>query len=158
MTELTQEQIDSDIKTPIEELEPRLSKKESATLIAALRLRGAVTVIADFSGGGDSGNINDVFVRNVSGNPVELDSSDEIEITEIHRRWGSKEVKKKVKKSLLKAVEYICADAIEATGLDWSNNDGGQGELHIDLLTSRITVKTGVNHTEITEYTHEFRI
>ena len=40
------------------------------------------------------------------------------------------------------------SDYLELSGIDWYNDDGGQGELFIDMAGEKITLYVDVNYTE----------
>ena len=57
--------------------------------------------------------------------------------------------------SLRDIIEHITYAALEHTQLDWYNNDGGQGDLTIDLSNTppTIVLSLGINHVETEDYT-----
>lgn len=155
MIELGQEQTDSGEQTDIENLERHFPPEESATLIATLRMLGAVKIHADFSGSGDDGNINEASVLSLNNTAVELDNHF-LEITETYRPWGQPPQTKKEKRPLKEIVNRLCDELLEKTGHDWYNDDGGQGTIDIDLRTGHIELDVGINRTETTDYTYEY--
>ena len=60
--------------------------------------------------------------------------------------------------SLNLVIENVAYAAIESTGLDWYNNDGGQGTFEIDLTASPPTIHLGIgiNYTETEDHSFNF--
>ena len=55
-------------------------------------------------------------------------------------------------------IKQVTFDALEESGMDWYNNDGGQGYLTIDFNHSppEIDLELGINHTATTDYSFSF--
>lgn len=95
---------------------------------------GAIRAHAAFSGGGDSGSIDDFWIEFPAGHTV------------------SDETKDKLKKTFEKFVYKW----LESTGVDWYNNDGGQGEVTIDLSSFPVSIEANVDVNETVSSTaHE---
>jgi hypothetical protein len=60
--------------------------------------------------------------------------------------------------TLEKIAKDLTLQALEDQGLDWYNNDGGQGTLEIDFATSppTITLDVGINYTSVDEHSFDF--
>jgi hypothetical protein len=84
--------------------------EERTILAAAMMSLGVKTVLIRFSGGGDSGQIDDI---------------------EIDMHPGHEEPA-----GLNKKLESWAYKFLEGVGVDWYNNDGGQGEIEFDLTTT----------------------
>ena len=130
------------------------NEQEKTTLLTQLNLLGAKKVRVEFQGGGDSGQVEYVGYQ---------DKNDEWntipdEITSWTKQtYGSQEPQQE-RISLDEVLEDLCYRALDKTGLDWYNNDGGQGALVIDFTKSPTLIKldVGVNYT--TTEDHEFVI
>lgn len=98
---------------------------DSARVYLAQAMTGAGVERVDicFSGGGDSGQIDDISIKMREGYEVPSTLKDELE------NWTYK---------------YL-----EGTGVDWFNNDGGQGSVMFDCTTAPVTfvATIDVNHT-----------
>lgn len=133
------------------------SKAAGERLLAILKAAGIARVRVEYSGSGDSGSINDVSC---------FDSSDnELPIEHIAILWpnthGGQEFDAQTGRWLTKrhedtetplnsALEDVCNSALEVTGLDWYNNDGGQGHLEITFGPDgepQIELEVGINVT-----------
>ena len=124
------------------------SKEERETLLTQLNLLGAKYVIVDFQGGGDSGQVEEVFYRDINDQPHSI-PDDMIAWTK--QTYGNAEPKTERIK-LNDVLEDLCYRALDETGLDWYNNEGGQGHLIIDFSESppNIRLEVGINtmHTD----------
>jgi hypothetical protein len=77
--------------------------------------RGKIkTFVISFSGSGDSGQIDDISGKDVNGDEV------------------------KVPENVAKIVEAYAYDALDSIPYDWVNNEGGWGELYIDMQDGSI--------------------
>ncbi len=119
------------------------SKEERETLLTQLNLLGAKYVIVDFQGGGDSGQVEEVFYRDINDQPHSI-PDDMIAWTK--QTYGNAEPKTERIK-LNDVLEDLCYRALDETGLDWYNNEGGQGQLRIEFTESppKIFLNVGVN-------------
>jgi hypothetical protein len=84
----------------------------------------------DYSGGGDSGSIEDISFLNKDGNDVSVNS-------EI--------------KQLIEDLSYKKLNEIE----DWWNNDGGWGMIVIDVPSCEYTIENHIRITDYEVYNHE---
>lgn len=130
-------------------------------LLMRLKLLGIAVITVDFSGSGDSGNINDVLAQTADGVEVKLDDQplmSWMEETSTHnpvtRQWDKSYHPANL--SLESILTKMAEQALEETNLDWYNNDGGQGEFTIDFRESppKIELQVGINYTQTDE--HEF--
>lgn len=119
------------------------SKKERETLLTQLNLLGAKFVIVEFRGGGDSGQVEEIFYRDK--NDVDQGIPDDM-IAWTKQTYGNAEPKTERIK-LNDVLEDLCYRALDETGLDWYNNEGGQGQLRIEFTESppKIFLNVGVN-------------
>ena len=128
-------------------------------LLTRLKLLGAKHVAIEFQGGGDSGEIHTVYIVDSNDQQINIDN-------ELIRGWKMKSEFNHDKKDWDKSLEYIenmkladllenlTYDALEKSGEDWYNNDGGQGSFTIDFTQSPpdIQLELGINYTETTEH------
>lgn len=137
---------------------PFPDKDKKHVLITFLRMIGAVQVEVLFQGGGDSGEIQEAQVydkdtRQLDISTSKLDWTTEKEVFK-DGEWVRETVQEfmVVKDILRNATETM----LENEGLDWYNNDGGQGRMLIDLTAEppAITLEVGINYTQTDE--HEF--
>ena len=128
------------------------SKEEKETLLTQLNLLGAKRVYVTFRGGGDEGEIEEIYF---------IDKNDETHnipndmIAWTKQTYGEQK-SETTNETLVEVLEDLCYRALDETGWDWYNNDGGQGELIIDFTESppKIDLSLGIN-TMSTEY-HDY--
>jgi len=137
------------------------SPKHRAVFLTTLRTLGVAKLVVTFSGGGDSGDIESVDAYNAGQTaaiPLTAQipwSSDESCFDEEHKTWA--EVTKEGLMSIEEIAKELTLKALEAQGLDWYNNDGGQGSLEIDFSNSppTINLEVGINHMTTEDYTFD---
>ena len=119
------------------------SKQEKETLLTQLNLLGAKEVIVEFRGGGDDGQVEGVYYRDKHDEMQDL-PTDMIAWTK--QTYGKQE-KETTNMTLVDVLEDVCYRALDETGLDWYNNEGGQGQLRIEFTESppKIFLNVGVN-------------
>ena len=129
------------------------NKQEKEKLLTQLNLLGAKCVYVEFRGGGDEGQIEGVFYRDRNDDVHDI-PSDMIAWTQI--AYGNKPLETQ-QMSLYDALEDLCSRALDGTGLDWYNNEGGQGEFTIDFTESppKISLNVGINHMSTDDYTYD---
>lgn len=139
-------------------------KKE---ILAALLACHIHKVVGEFSGGGDSGDVNDVTAfdmdQGTEKDPVEVDlekSTLTIDVIEEESVMNPKtgkyiKLKKKVQKPLKEALHnFIYEAACQGQG-DWVNNEGGQGNVEINVKEGAVVVNIGYNVTTTDDHTIE---
>jgi hypothetical protein len=129
------------------------NEQEKTTLLTQLNLLGAKRVVVTFQGGGDDGQIDEVYM--IDNNEAYIDIPDDM-IAWTTLTYGNQQSEQKQTK-LVDALEDLCSRALDNTGLDWYNNDGGQGNLVIDLKESppNIKLNVGINHTTTDDYEYD---
>jgi hypothetical protein len=129
------------------------SKSEKETLLTQLNLLGAKQVYVYFQGGGDEGQIEDVYYIDRQDQRQDI-PSDMIAWTEIV--YGNKPLETKPMK-LYEVLEDLCSRALDSTGLDWYNNEGGQGNLIIDFTESppKTSLQVGINTMSTEDYGYD---
>lgn len=127
------------------------SKDEMIALTAQLKMLGVIQVDIHFQGGGDSGEIYSVDLMNGKDGVPMPDGM----VAWTKQVYGGQQPQTK-QVTVRDALEDIGYRVLDATGMDWYNNDGGQGTVHIDLdgeLPS-VHVDMGINYTQTED--HEF--
>lgn len=135
---------------------PFPNKDKKQLLMTLLKLMGGSTVVVSFSGGGDSGTIDSVGLHDAKGEPISLENTMFIWEIETEHHEDGKWVKQYTTKAMPIAdiLTQITYDALENTQLDWYNNEGGQGELEIDLNADppKVILQVGINYTHTDEH------
>lgn len=137
---------------------PFPDKDKKNVLITFLRMIGGVRVVVDFQGGGDSGEVSNAQL---------FDKHEKlIDITKSKLDWSTeKDVFKDGVWSTESEQNFVVANDIlvratetmlENEGLDWYNNDGGEGSLTIDLTTEPPTMLLDVNINRMESDNYEF--
>lgn len=133
-------------------------KEKKTLLMNMLKVLGGHSAVVEFQGGGDSGEIHNAVLYDQHGR--------EIDCTGVTFDWHSKsdvfndgvweEQDKFGPVPVLDILREVTEQMLENEGLDWYNNDGGQGALNIDLSQSppTIVLNVGINYTQTDE--HEF--
>lgn len=145
---------------------------ERDRLIGLLKSLDVGRVDVQFSGGGDSGSINMVeFLSNekdeksysgfrkldVAGTSVpDVPRTREI-WNDMSKSWET--IHDTVTTSLGKYAEQLCYDALEESGLDWYNNDGGYGSFAIAFKENgslELELNVSINYTRTDDYSFGF--
>jgi len=129
------------------------NEQEKTTLLTQLNLLGAKKVRVEFQGGGDDGQIEGVYL--INNNDDYIDMPDDM-IAWTSLTYGNQQSEQKPTK-LVDALEDVCQRALDETGLDWYNNDGGQGNLTIDFRETppKISLYVGINQTTTDDYVYD---
>lgn len=139
------------------------SEEHRAELLMRLKLLGVSEITVGFSGGGDSGSIEDVMAVSADGGGVDLENQPSmswVKETSTHNRathrWDKHYVS--VDLSLKDILIQMTEQALEEASLDWYNNDGGQGYLAIDFTMSPpdIRLEIGINRIETDQHLFRF--
>lgn len=123
-----------------------MAKKKDNTVGMAAMLHfadmGYTSVTLNFSGAGDSGDIDDPqFFK-------EDEEESEIKYEEFAKR--REKLSQDILTNFKEQVSEILGD-IE----DWWNNDGGQGDITIQIPSGKYVINVGVNYTKTEDYMHE---
>jgi hypothetical protein len=129
------------------------NEQEKATLLTQLNLLGAREVRVEFRGGGDDGQVEGVYMLDTNGAYIDV-PDDMIAWTTL--TYGNQQSEQKPTK-LVDALEDLCSRALDNTGLDWYNNEGGQGHLAIDFREQPPSIKlnVGINHMTSDDYEYD---
>lgn len=89
-------------------------------------------VLIEFSGSGDSGNV------------------DVIQISYVEGHGPSEAKKEESEKELIDELDTWTYEYLAGVGVDWYNNEGGQGQIEFDMRHPPFTFKSNVdvNYTE----------
>ena len=120
---LTMAQIINDVEKMRQQTAEK-TQSERTQLAIEMQAAGVNHVKISFSGGGDSGQIDEIAITMADGFA---------EPKELHER-----------------LEQWAYNFLEGTGVDWYNNDGGQGEFEFDLTSvpASFSGNVDVNYTE----------
>lgn len=138
------------------------SPKHRAVFLTTLRTLGVSTLTVNFSGGGDSGNIDSVDAYNAEKTaaiPLTSQipwSSDEKYFDMEAKDWVKRTTNKLM--SIEEIAKELTLQALENEGLDWYNNAGWQGTLEIDFSTSPPTIQLDVGINYMTTEEHSFNL
>lgn len=117
-----------------------------------LRDHSVRTVTASFDGSGDDGSIQNIDYGDASVTPASI----LVEVDLVHRsfnghEWTTNRVLERMNPN--DAIEAVTSDYLAETGVDWYNNDGGFGELVIDVAQGSVALEVNLRYTESsTEY------
>lgn len=135
-----------------DEARPHAYMDNLRRILPVLRESGVRRVTVSFDGSGDSGSIDDIEYGDAA-----IDASTlMVEIEVIHRvlqggQWVTNRVLEH--KDLNTAIEELTDDYLGETNVDWYNNDGGFGELTIDVDEGTVALEVSVRFIESsTEY------
>lgn len=133
---------------------PFPDKDKKALLMTLLKVLGGAKAQVSFDGSGDSGSIDYVNLLDAEGNEINLEGAtfdwhelaSEFNVYESKWVTTTKPVPNMPVKDILK---QITEDALEESGHDWYNDEGGYGMLEIDLRTTPPTINLEV-HIRVT--------
>lgn len=137
------------------------SEQHRNVLLTTLKTLGVTEVEVEFNGGGDSGGIEAVTFM-VGGHWV----NDLPNKLVWPRHWQQfnpdtlewEEFSENDAKPIKDIVEQIVYDALEATNIDYVNNDGGYGTFSVDLTANppRIGMSVHVRRTETDDFDYDY--
>lgn len=122
-------------------------------VLPVLREHGVEKVTVAFDGSGDEGSIHSLYCEPCHSEEV---LSREIEHPERKRvfeegQWFT--ISEDVLQPVGDAIETLTNDYLEETDIDWYNDDGGFGELVIDVSQGTVSLDVSVRYTDSV---HEF--
>jgi hypothetical protein len=120
-------------------------------LFTALANAGITTVVVQFDGYGDSGQIESIEARNGE-KAVELPDT---QVGLAQARWGSSEVERSAL-PIREAIEQLAYDFLGETHRGWENNDGAYGEFTFDVAERSITLDYNERITDTDYSQHVF--
>ena len=123
-----------------------------SALFDALSAAAIQTVLIEFDGCGDSGQLENITGLDAENAEIPLPEAN-IEIREVQFEGPSILVVKRPVRDVLETLAY---DFLEQTHDGWENGDGGHGEFTFDVATRSITLVYNERFTDSTNYQHEF--
>ncbi len=123
-----------------------------SALFNALAAAGIQTVVIEFDGCGDSGQLENITGLDAENAEIAL-PEENIEIREVQFEGPRTLVVKRPVRDVLETLAY---DFLEQTHDGWENGDGGHGEFTFDVATKSITLDYNERFTDSTNYQHEF--
>jgi hypothetical protein len=111
---------------------------------------GIETVLVTFSGSGDSGAVDWVYFKPDQPNEFSRAQVPQLRMNSFFEdgRWSKAVVPETM--TLREALTNITDDYLEEAGVNWYDNDGGYGELEIDVAARSVSLDINVNYTEST--------
>ena len=128
------------------------SKVEAVALTSQLKMLGVATAVIVFAGQGDSGEVEEVYLDNPNGEIIEM-PTDMVAWTK--QVYGEQKSETKQVK-LRDALEDIGYRVLDETGMDWYNNDGGQGQVYLKVDGEVFTVRVDMEINYTSHENHEF--
>ncbi len=129
-------------------LHESLRPENKATLFEALARVGITTVLVEFDGYGDSGQIEDVSAHAGPDVAVNLPQSN-VDIAQVE--CGSLKIVRQTL-SVKEAIETLAYDLLEKTHGGWENNQGAYGDFLFAVAERTITLNYN-ERIETSEYT-----
>ena len=120
-------------------------------LFDALAAAGITTVIVNFDGCGDSGQIEMIEAK--AGDDVIPLPTVQIEIASAV--WGSATIDRQTR-PVEEAIERLAYDVLNQNHAGWENNDGAYGEYTFDVAERTITLDYNERHMESDHSMHVF--
>lgn len=128
------------------------------------RMLGVATITVEFSGSGDSGNWEDPQFHDAAGENINA------RVADVQIPWPTEGAKFDQKALEWKPTEHVelltlreitammCDNALNATGLDWYNNEGGQGSVIFKFPPAGMTVEldVGINIAQVDHHSFEY--
>lgn len=131
-----------------EKLSESIRPVNKTTLFDVLGQTGIATVLVQFDGYGDSGQIEDISAHANPDTAVNLPEGN-IEIARI--QWGDRDIRRQTL-SVRDAIEQLAYDLLEETHGGWENNEGAYGDFLFDVPSRTITLNYN-ERVETSEYT-----
>ena len=131
------------------------SKEEMIALTAQMKMLGVKEVSISFQGGGDSGEIYSIDTYNMNNESIPI-PDDMVSWT---KQVYGEQVKTQSNISIDKVLDDIGYRVLDATGMDWYNNEGGQGTVHIyfddELPRIEVNMEINITNTEDHDFTYD---
>lgn len=130
------------------------SKEEMIAFTAQMKMLGVTLADISFQGGGDSGEIYSIDLYKGPTHDESMEMPTDM-VSWTKQIYGD-QVKLQKNISIGDVLDDIGYRVLDATGMDWYNNEGGQGTVHIyfDEELPLIVVDMGINETRVED--HEF--
>lgn len=134
-----------------EETVARANSLNKNLVFDALATAGITHVLAEFDGGGDSGQIESVCAR-VRDLAIDFPM---VTVTLHTTSWNHTELGLK-ETPLAVAIEDVCYGFLQQTHEGWENNDGAYGEFTFDVAERKITLDFNGRFTDTWSDAHTF--
>ena len=138
---------------------PFPDKDKKDLLMTLLKVLGGRKVEVSFDGSGDSGSIDYVDLVDQDGKEISLknatfDWHERASEFDPHQNKWLMTTKPVPNMPVADILKQITEDALEESGHDWYNNEGGYGRLNIDLTTTppEITLSVSIRYTNTEDY------
>jgi hypothetical protein len=156
----------------------RVIKREILTenlvrLVDALRQQNVAEVHMEYAGGGDSGDIESLSITNVDGEEVSLGfdghyaqpddlpaGTPMLSLKKVVRHYDTPEREPTVEEGRDRPLKTAMMDFLwslaDLEHPGWENNDGGEGEVHLDVASGQVTLehREFITQTESYEYNY----
>lgn len=133
------------------------SPEHRKLLLTTLRMMGVKSILVEFSGGGDSGDIQQPYALNAQSTEVDLSAPivwpKERSVLKNHV-WSK--ISEEQTQPISDVLRNLTNEALENQHLDWYNNDGGQGHLEIDFSIDPPSIQLYVGINETVTHDHNF--
>ncbi|MEM8986683.1 MAG: DUF6878 family protein [Pseudomonadota bacterium] len=136
-----------EVVKPLREPVPRTYLANLQRVLPVLRRANVKRATVTFDGSGDSGSIEEVYFddRHFNARAVSL-AYEKTQSSWEDGRWvHAREIAEGTLEDVLEDIGY---DYLEETGVDWYNNDGGFGDLVIDVEAGTVELDVNVRFTE----------
>lgn len=120
-------------------------------LFAVLTAADVSSILVQFDGGGDSGQIETVQAF-AGDTPVDLPSVDVVLISALADGVETRSDAM----AIADAIESLAFDLLTATHAGWENNDGAYGEFRFDVAAGTITLDHNDRYVAVESYEHEW--
>lgn len=126
-------------------------------ILKALKNSGATSVLVNYSGSGDNGQIDDVTIYQ---DKAEIQPKEQVSVLVATSKWNHEtskwdELTADKSMSLAEALEGLVYDWLEAEHSGWVNDDGASGECNIDVAEDQFLLSHTTYYTEGDTTEHE---
>ena len=121
-------------------------------LFDALADAGIATVVVEFDGYGDSGQIEDIVARRVDDEVIE---PPEVVVEIASPTWDGAGLEYR-RLPLADAIETLVYDFLREAHPGWENNDGAYGEFTFDVASRSISLDHNSRYTDVETSAHEW--
>lgn len=129
----------------------KASESNKTVILDALAAAKVTSVVVQFDGAGDSGQIESVTAFRGEAQIAFPSTTISLE----QASWGSTELRS-TEEELSQAVENLCYDYLEETNGGWENNDGAYGEFCLDVAACTVALEFNGRYTAIDTENHTF--
>lgn len=123
-------------------------------IMDALTAMGAKCVVVEYSGSGDSGQIDNCVIDGDSENDAEVEAFEEFGRFDEKKGW-IREARLE-KRKLTEVIKDYCDHIIDQEHGGYCNNDGGDGVLELDVEAGMLTLTHNENYMAVNTTHHTF--